>query len=255
MGIAILLNLCYIMNMRIFRVIGQKEKDALEKSNNICRSQHACQRPDWLLNSRPDDYETGKFFFFEIEDVLKFAREKYFNKQCYLLELNIDKGLILPYLAYGVYVYPDYLESGRWSNQKYHYIPEVFLSYSIVDDILQSKKYILSQIDNRISTKFKAPYDKNRNQHVIKLGKILRKLCAAKNNYYRYSPDNEDCEYAKSDISRIKYYEEAKQELNTLETLFPTIFTDFLNNHRGYTTQLSDFKIIDKKQDVEEKTL
>ena len=225
--------------MRLFRVIVKKEKDALLENGDTLKPHKTCKVPDWILNQHPEDYETGKYFFFELEDVLKYAKETYgSSKECSLLEIDIDENLILPYLGYGVYCYPDYEEDGMWDNNLSHCIPEVLLPYHVVDKAIKTTSYKLTDIDNKALLKFYAPYTKERSKELINLGNIVSKICCAKCSAEYTNPElnNTRCmQYTMLD------YEKAKQKVRQLELLLPPIYEKFIESHRNYNSQLNDF--------------
>lgn len=82
------------------------------ENNDILLPHKTCIREDWILNPHTEDYETGKFFFFTMEDALLYAKKEYvaYSKNVSILEMDIDENSIFPYLAYGVYYYYDYDE-------------------------------------------------------------------------------------------------------------------------------------------------
>ena len=225
--------------MRLFRVIGKKERDALLENNDTLKPHKTCKVPHWILNQHPEDYETGKYFFFELEDVLKYAKETYgSSKACSLLEICIDESFILPYLGFGVYCYPDYEEDGMWDNNLSHCIPEVLLPYQVVDKAIKTGSYKLTDIDNKALLKFYAPYTKYRNQELVSLGKVVCKLCCAKRNAEETNPALNNTRCMKYTIEE---YEKAKQKVRELEPLLPPVYERFIESHRNYTSQLGDF--------------
>lgn len=239
--------------MRLFRVLGQKEKNALLESKNILKQHETCKVPRWILNPHPEDYQTGKYFFFELEDVLKYAKETYGSrKACYLLEINIDASLIFPYLGYGVYCYADYEESGRWNNNLSHCIPEALLPYQVIDKEIKTNSYKLTNIDNNALLNFHTPNAKHRNPALIKLGKTICKLCCAKRNAEEIiSSVNTRCmQYSTEEL------EKAQQTVNELENLLLSAYESFTTSHRNYNSQLSDFlQIQEFAEDTFEKNI
>ena len=236
--------------MRLFRVIGKKERDALLENGDTLKPHKTCKVPHWILNQHPEDYETGKYFFFELEDVLKYAKETYgSSKECALLEINVDESLILDYLGFGVYCYADYEDDGMWDNNLSHCIPEVLLPYQVVDRAIKSNSYRLTDIDNKALLKFYVPFNKYRNQELINLGKVVCKLCCAKRSAEETNP-------ALNNTRCMKYtmeeYEKAKQKVKGLEHLLPPVYEKFIESHRNYTSQLGDFIKVSK---LEEETL
>ena len=225
--------------MRLFRVIGQKEKDALLENGNTLKQHKTCKVPHWILNQHPEDYETGKYFFFELEDVLKYAKETYgSSKACSLLEICIDESFILPYLGFGVYCYADYENNGMWNNNLSHCIPEVLLPYQVVDRAIKSNSYRLTDIDNKALLKFYVPFNKYRNQELINLGKVVSKICFAKRSVEDRNPAFNNTRLVQYSM---KEYEEAIQKLKELEPLLSPVYEKFIESHRNYTSQLGDF--------------
>lgn len=233
--------------MRLFRVIGQKEKDALLESGNTLKPHKTCKVPHWILNQHPEDYETGKYFFFELQDVLKYAKETYgSSKECALLEINIDESLILPYLGFGVYCYADYEDDGMWNNNLSHCIPEVLLPYQVVDRAIKTNSYRLTDIDNKALLDFYAPFTKYRSPELINLGKVVSKICFAKRHAELCNPALNNTRLVQYSV---KEYEEAIQEVRKLEPLLPPIYERFIESHRNYSSQLSDFiKVSENKE-------
>lgn len=227
--------------MRLFRIIGQEEKQNLLENNNTIFKHKTCIDTDWILYPHIEDYETGKFFFFEIQDALKFAKEKYAfnNKDCSLLEVNINEDFILSYLGFGIYRYPDYDDRGAWDISAPHCIPEVLLPYNIFQNILDNNHYTMTDINKNHLLKYIHPNKKERNQSLLDLGEVVSKLCFAKKNFnyskLKVSPGK------KYTIYDVQSFEESKNKIEKYEPLLTEVYEKFVKNHRNYTSQLTEF--------------
>ena len=231
--------------------MGQKESDALTQQGNILCPHKTCKVEDWLLFSHPEDYQTGKYFFFELPDVLKFAKETYGSrKPCSLLEIDVDEKDIYPNIGYGVYCYPDYENNGSWNNNLSHAIPEVFLPYSVVADAIADKKFKTISIDNKSLLNFHSLYNKDRNPKLVELGKTLCHLCISKKHASFYSPDNADY-IGMNGIFRTSRYEESLAEVAKYEPLFEALYKEFIDGHRQYSEELGDYINLDNMCDAD----
>ena len=60
--------------MKVYRALGKKEEKQFLDNKNIFFEHKTVKRKDWLMFEYEEDYTTGKFFFFTIEDACVFIR-------------------------------------------------------------------------------------------------------------------------------------------------------------------------------------
>ena len=93
-------------------------------------------------------------------------------------------------------------------------------------------------INNKALLEFYAPFTKYRSPEIINLGKVVSKICFAKRSAEETNPalNNTRCiQYT------MEQYEKAKQKVRELESLLPPVYERFIESHRNYNSQLSDF--------------
>lgn len=170
--------------MKIYRAISGKEKLSLIEKNDILFPHKTCKVEEWILNPHPEDYETGKFFFFTIEDAFLYIKETKlaYDKEVSILELDIDDNLVLPYLCYGIYCDGAFDFFG-------HPVPELLLPYSIIHEKIKSKNYNLLcfgkdafYYSNHKYT-FNMTYKKNKPKGFVNFSKILKELLSSRKDF------------------------------------------------------------------------
>ena len=237
--------------MKIFRAIDEREKLALLKKNDILFPHNTCKRKEWILKPHPEDYETGKFFFFTMEDALLYAKEQYiaWHKKAAILEMNVDEKHVLPYLAYGIYTHPDYDKNGEWDNQCGHAVPELLLPYKTICKDLERKHFRILEFNDKefykLSKcdlhKFSMPYEKDRPISFVKMGKVLSGLKSSERSmvYYQRELQGHNCEYNE------KWLKEAQEKHKKCKEIFPQTFEDFMKCMREY--EWKDFRVDNSK--------
>ncbi len=175
---------CYNVTMKIFRAISGKEKLSLIEKNDILFPHKTCKVEEWILFPHTEDYETGKFFFFTIEDAFLYIKETKLanDKEVSILEMDIDESLVLPYLAYGIYCDGDFDFFG-------HPVPELLLPYSIVNEKIKSKNYNLLCFGkdafcySNNKYKFNMTFKTSKPKSFVNFGKILKELLSSRKNF------------------------------------------------------------------------
>ena len=169
--------------MKIFRAIDSEERKALVETKNTLYPHKTCIKQEWVLKPHKEDYNTGKFFFFTMEDALYYARQ-----ECYpyeysssILVMEIEDSKVLPYLGYGIYCYGDYNKAGEWESMCDHVWPELLIPYSIVEENLTKSKFQLFDIRESKFRQIDMPKDKKRNKNYVNMGETLFEL---KNSEY-----------------------------------------------------------------------
>lgn len=145
---------------------------------------------------------------------------------------------MFPYLGIGVYCYADYDSCGMWNNNLSHRIPEVLLPYAIVDSEIKTSRYNLTDLDCKNLSINKALYNKNRSSDFVNLGNLISKLCFAKKTIEDTSPENKGSWYGEYEI---KQHKEKQDEVNQLLLLLPNVYQKFVDSHKNYNAQLSNY--------------
>lgn len=240
--------------MKIFRLIENLERKALQNGNSTFYKHETCHREDWILNPHPEDYNSGKFFFFTMEDTLMYASQVYshlsFENLITIMKLDIDESVILPYLAYGIYYYKDFNSKGELSSRCEHIIPELLLPYSIVDEKLKARDFEIIEFDREIffnkSTndkyKFNMPYKTDRPKAFVDFSEVLYEKILTKRIV---DLNKKQLEAQKSLGYRIRL-QDAQKKFDKVNALFPKAYEDFMECMKEY--EWGDF-CIDKSED------
>ncbi len=161
--------------MKIFRAIDSEERKALIGTKNIFYPHKTCVKEEWVLKPHKEDYNTGKFFFFRMEDALYYARQECnpYEYSTSILVMEIEDSKVLPYLGYGIYCYEDYNKAGEWESMCDHAWPELLIPYSIVEQNLSKNKFQLFDIKKDKVRKINMLPSKKRNKNYVNMGEIL----------------------------------------------------------------------------------
>ena len=230
--------------MKVYRVLNEQEKKSLDEKNNILFEHKTCKCPEWLLNAHPENYRTGKYFFFKLEDACNYAVLSDNTRGTDpIIEIDIDENLAREHLGFGIYTYGDYDDDGYWDNFYDHCIPEVLLPYSEVQKRLTNKEYRLIEFKER--GEIWPAYERNREKYFVELGKFLRdvycqrqeiKYCEEdKRKWMSFYQDSKSLTSKKN----IEEYEGKKEiaikKLSKLANEFPKIFKNFAEEHNQYS--------------------
>lgn len=222
--------------MKIFRALSKEEYDCLLNSNSLYYKHKTCLCSDWLLFQHSEDYDTGKYFFFTLEDTVNFTNHTdTYDSNSIIIEINIDKETAYKYLAYGKYCYGDYNTSNNWTYNLMHCIPEVFLPYSFVEEKIKSNNFTLIQPQDRKN--IKSASNKNRLPEIITLGNLLAQIKGSQ-NYKEYCKQN-SMKYTESIYYKTNFLEESRK-LDKLLLQLPKCFDDFVRVMESNTSEIEE---------------
>jgi len=229
--------------MKIYRVLGKKEEKALLDNNDILFEHKTVLRKDWIVFDHEEDYRTGKFFFFTIEDACVFLRYAgLYNLNDSIIEMDIDEREAFKYIGFGVYCYGDYDMKGNWDGYTSHDIPELFLPYNLIKEKLKNNEYRLITYEDREHADIVFPYNKNRGRYFLELGKIMLDIFLKRDDikYLRKRVEKPYSEEQKNiDLKELRLYEEKLEE--NMRKL-PEVYSRFVEEHNKYVCPVKENK-------------
>ena len=200
----------------------------------------------------PEDYRTGKFFFFTLDDAMLYAQKiyAYYFKESSILELEIDEKDIARYLAYGVYYHSDYDLNGKWDFRCAHCIPELLLPYKLIAPKIEKGDFKLTEYERKVYIDFNMPYQKDRPKYIVNLGEIIYGFLENKEliSYYRKEVEKDGNEYGDEDGLK-----ESKEKIEQFKILLPKVYKNFLRYHKNYSPKYP-IDIIKNKGEEKKKT-
>ncbi len=193
--------------MKIYRILSFEEEQSLKINGNILLPHPTVKQDEGIIFPHEEDYKNGKYFFFNKEDAINFKiNQEGYKDSNLILELEIDDDLAYKYIAVGEYNYDDPTKS--CFTMASHYIPELFLPYSMVEENINLNKFDLMNIDSK-SYLQSSVYEANRNKQFINLANLLGKIL-----YYRVLI--KDANYYRNRTEKFKEFL-ASFDFNTMQ--------------------------------------
>lgn len=161
--------------MKIYRVLSSEEYESFQEKQSLTfKSEGVWARPERFLNTSRAYDQSGKFFFFHLDDAAFFCFAfGGYETEDNILELDVDPKEIFPYLAMGTYRYLD--ESVDEKQASDHYYPELYLKSSFVSRKLKKGEYRIIPYDYR--KRLRMPKrNSDREPNYVALGEELQKL-------------------------------------------------------------------------------
>ncbi len=236
--------------MKAYRILSKEEYKSLVETKSLLKKRRAgaWTQPERFVHMEREKDQTGKFFFFCLEDAVFFGRDLLvsffggYRENDVILEIDIDKKQGFDNLVAGEYDFND----KSTPEKREHIFPELYLPSELIDEKLQKGEYRLIDSEYRKGIE-SAPMESEREPHYLLLGdaiwsvmksrRELKSLMGAKERIMAASDnmDEEAKEKLKADIGYIDVdIEEVKGEIAAKLEKLKEIYNDFANEHEKY---------------------
>ena len=226
--------------MKIYRAIGKKEEKALLEGKDILFEHKTVLKEEWLMFEHEEDYNSGKFFFFTIEDANLFIRYRdVYEFDSSIIEMDIDDKDAFRYIGCGKYSYGDFIESG-WNADVMHSVPELFLPYDLIKDKIKNNDYRLITYADRENSRIGFPYNSIRSKCFFKLSEVMSSICSVKSDIFRLEKIIK--ESSNSSAKLVDDLNEYKEKLENYKVELLEVYKEFVDEHNLYVCPVKEKK-------------
>lgn len=227
--------------MKIYRALSKKEINSLLNNNDILLEHKTVYKKDWLMFEHEEDYSTGKYFFFTIEDTCVFIRySDDYKLDDTIIEMEVDDKDAYRYLGFGAYYYGDHDLNGEWNGNTRHIIPELFLPYSLINEKIINKEYRLITSKDRKGIHITFPYNKNRTKSFLELADVIYNIFSKKLHIEYLNKRIKEFPNSELVPGILKELKENEEKLEYYRGKLPLSYKKFALEHSLYECPVKD---------------